>query len=64
MPMKGSRVIDHPVILIVIVAGFAWQTIGLVIMTVMLRECQRLTRGVAGLVYQEGERTRNALGRG
>ena len=56
--------IDHPLILIVIIAGFAWQTAGLVIMMVMLRESQRLTRAVAGLVYQEGERTRNALGRG
>ena len=55
---------DHQLILIVVVAGFAWQTVGLLIMTVMLRECQRLTRAVAGLVYQEGERTRAALGRG
>jgi len=57
-------VTDHQLILIVVVAGFAWQTVGLLIMTVMLRECQRLTRAVAGLVYQEGERTRAALGRG
>ena len=35
-----------------------------VIMTVMLREGQRLNRAGAGLVYQEGERTRTAPGRG
>ncbi|MGH7332538.1 MAG: hypothetical protein ACREKS_07270 [Candidatus Rokuibacteriota bacterium] len=34
---------------------------GLLILGGMLRECQRLTRAVAGLVYQEGERTRAVI---
>jgi hypothetical protein len=33
------------------------------VLALMLRESQRLTRAVAGLVYQESERTRAALGR-
>lgn len=27
----------------------------------MLRECQRLTRAVAGMVYQESEKTRDII---
>ena len=34
---------------------------GLLVLGSMLRECQRLTRAVAALVYQEGERTRAAV---
>ena len=55
---------DHQLVVVIIVAGFAWQTIGVIILGVLLRESQRLTRAVAGLVYQEGERTRTVLGRG
>ena len=40
-----------------IVAGIS----GLLVLGAMLRESQRLTRAVAGLVYQEGERTRAAI---
>jgi hypothetical protein len=36
---------------------------GLIVLARMLRESQQLPRAVAGLVYQEGERTRSALGR-
>ena len=34
---------------------------GLLVLGSMLRECRRLTRAVAALVYQEGERTRAAV---
>jgi len=35
--------------------------VGLVIATSMLRESQRLTRAVAAMVYQEGEKIRAAI---
>jgi hypothetical protein len=47
----------------VAICGFAFQILGPIVLALMLRESQRLTRAVAGLVYQEGERTRAALGR-
>src|SRR5262245_19666612 len=43
------------------VGGFTVQIHGLIVLALMLRESQRLTRAVAGLVYQDGERTRTAL---
>jgi len=54
---------DHALLAWIAVAGFTVQVLGLVVLALMLRESQRLTRAVAGLVYQEGERTRAALGR-
>lgn len=54
---------DHALFFLVAVGGFTIQILGLIVLALMLRESQRLTRAVAGLVYQEGERTRAALGR-
>ena len=58
---------NYDVLVIVAVSG-ALQTIGLVILGVlllrqsgMIAECQRLTRAVAGLVIQEEEKTRSLL---
>jgi hypothetical protein len=57
----------YDVLVIVAVSG-ALETIGLVILGVlllrqsgMIAECQRLTRAVAGLVIQEEEKTRSLL---
>jgi hypothetical protein len=54
---------EHGLLLWVAVGGFTLQIAGLIVLARMLRESQRLTRAVAGLVYQENERTRAALGR-
>ena len=54
---------DHALMIAISVVGFTIQVLGLVALGRMLRESQRLTRAVAGLVYQENERTRAALGR-
>jgi len=54
---------DHALLARIAVVGFTVQMLGLVVLALMLRESQRLTRAVAGLVYQESERTRAALGR-
>jgi hypothetical protein len=54
---------DHALIAWIAIGGFTVQVLGLIVLARMLRESQRLTRAVAGLVYQEGERTRAALGR-
>ncbi|HSF07181.1 MAG TPA: hypothetical protein VLG10_15465 [Methylomirabilota bacterium] len=54
---------DPALLFWVAIGGFAFQILGLIVLALMLRESQRLTRAVAGLVYQEGERTRAALGR-
>ena len=58
---------NYDVLVIVAVSG-ALQTIGLVILGIlllrqsgMIAECQRLTRAVAGLVIQEEEKTRSLL---
>ena len=55
---------EHSLIIVVTVAGFAWQTVGLMYLARMLRESQRLTRAVAGLVHQEEEKTRAVLREG
>jgi hypothetical protein len=49
---------DHAILGLLLVVAIAIGVGGLLIATSMLRECQRLTRAVAGLVYQEGEKTR------
>ena len=54
---------DHALLAWIAVVGFTVQMLGLVVLALMLRESQRLTTAVAGLVYQESERTRAALGR-
>jgi len=60
---EGSPVSDHAIIAALAVVGFTIQISGLIVLARMLRESQRLTRAVAGLVYQENERTRSLLGR-
>jgi hypothetical protein len=54
---------DHALLAWIAVGGFTVQVFGLIVLALMLRESQRLTRAVAGLVYQENERTRAALTR-
>ena len=49
---------DHAILGLIGIIGFALQVAGLVILGSMLRESQRLTRAVAGLVYQETDRLR------
>ena len=52
---------DHAILGLLLVLSIAIGVGGLLIATSMLRECQRLTRAVAGMVYQEGEKTRSAI---
>jgi hypothetical protein len=54
---------DHTVLALLIVAAFIAGVAGLVALGLMLRECQRLTRAVVGLVYQESDRIRALLER-
>ena len=54
---------DHALLAVLIVAAFLVGVAGLVVLGLMLRESQRLTRAVAGLVYQESDRLRSLLGR-
>ena len=53
---------DHAILGWLLVVSIAIGTSGLLVLGLvlggMLRECQRLTRAVAGLVYQESEKTR------
>ena len=58
-----SAMSEHGILMVIIIAGFAVQILGLVAITAMLRESQRLTRAVAGLVYQESDKIRALLGR-
>ena len=53
---------EHGILMVIIIAGFAVQILGLVAIMAMLRESQRLTRAVAGLVYQESDKIRALLG--
>jgi hypothetical protein len=55
---------DHALMMSLFVVGFTIQVLGLIVLGLMLRESQRLTRAVAGLVYQETDRLRSLLGRG
>ena len=43
---------------VIVIGGFTIQITGLLVMMRMLRESQRLTRAVAGLVYQESDKLR------
>ena len=49
---------DHAIIVLIAIVGFVLQLTGLVSLGRMARESQRLTRAVAGLVYQETDRLR------
>lgn len=55
---------DHAIIVLLAVVAFAVGLFGLIVLGLMLHESQRLTRAVAGLVYQESDRIRSLLGRG
>jgi hypothetical protein len=44
-------------------AVLGWLLVLGLVLGSMLRESQRLTRAVAAMVYQEGEKTPSALGR-
>ena len=56
---------DHAILGWLLVVSIAIGTSGLLVLGLvlggMLRECQRLTRAVAGLVYQESEKTRAVI---
>ena len=52
---------DHAILGFLLAGSSAIGVGGLLIATSMLRESQRLTRAVAGMVYQEGEKTRAAI---
>jgi len=53
---------DHDLaVIIALVIMFVTAVIGFTIMGRMLRECQRLTRAVAGLVVQETEKIRTLM---
>jgi len=53
---------DHAILGWLLAASIAIGVGGLLVLGSMLRECQRLTRAVAALVYQEGEKTRALVG--
>ena len=53
---------DHAILMLSLVVAIVFGIIGNVILALMLRECQRLTRSVAGLVYQETDKLRSLLG--
>jgi hypothetical protein len=57
---------DHAFLGLLVLLSIAIGIDGLLVLGLvlgaMLRECQRLTRAVAGMAYHEGDRTRSALG--
>ena len=58
-----SAMSEHGILMVIIIAGFAVQILGLVTMMAMLREAQRSTRAVAGLVNRESDKIRALLAR-
>lgn len=58
---------DHALIAIIGAVGFALQLAGLVVLAFTARsnarESRQFARALAGLVYQEAEKTRAAVGR-
>jgi hypothetical protein len=52
---------DHAILGLLLVVSIAVGIGGLLVLGGMLRECQRLTRAVAGLVYQEGDKIRAVI---
>lgn len=54
---------DHAMLALIMVGGLTIGLSGLVVLGLMLRESQRLTRAVAGLVYQETDKISALLDR-
>ena len=52
---------DHAILGFLRVVSITIGIGGLLVLGGMLRECQRLTRAVAAMVYQESEKTRAAI---
>jgi len=52
---------DHAILGWLLMVSIVIGAVTVLIATSMLRECQRLTRAVAAMVYQEGEKTRSAI---
>jgi len=52
---------DHAFLGLLVILTAAMSIGGLLVMASMLRECQRLTRAVAAMVYQESDKTRSAI---
>jgi hypothetical protein len=52
---------DHAILGLLLLSAIAIGVTGLTVMASMLRECQRLTRAVAAMVYQEEEKTRRLI---
>ncbi len=52
---------DHAILGLVLAVSIAIGVSGLLVLGGMLRECQRLTRAVAAMVYQESEKTRAVI---
>ena len=61
-PARRQSSLDQALIWTAVLLGAIGVT-GLIVLGSMLRECQRLTCAVAAMVYQEGEKTRAAIGR-
>ncbi len=57
----NGAVSDHAILGWLLLVSIAIGVVGLLVLGSMLRECQRLTRAVAAMVYQEGEKTRAAV---
>lgn len=53
---------DHAILGFLLVVSIVIGAVVFVVLGGMLRECQRLTRAVAALVYQEGEKLRRSIG--
>jgi len=52
---------DHSILGVLLVVAIVVGVVGLLIAMSMLRECQQITRAVAGLVYQESEKARAVI---
>ena len=52
---------DHAILGFLLVVSITIGIGGLLVLGGMLRECQRITRAVAAMVYQESEKTRAAI---
>ena len=59
------RMSDHAflgmLVVVSVVIGIGGLLVLGLVLGAMLRECQRLTRAVAAMVFQEGDRTRAAI---
>ena len=52
---------DHAILGFLLVFSIIAGITGLIVLGGMLRECQRLTRAVAAMVYQEEDKTRRMI---